>query len=146
MLDTPVYRLVSCFTASIVIWALFAYTELWVNHNIKNTRKILARLLNSETRRLRSDPPDYAILSGYYRGRKIVCRLSNFSASLFLHYNLRLHFHIEPSSETKILNKIDYDCTSLTAIKSYFLSSLINPQEFIHIFEELTLAAEMAEA
>ncbi|MBI5873627.1 MAG: hypothetical protein HZB36_05740 [Candidatus Omnitrophica bacterium] len=162
MHDIFIYRLVTCFTISIIIWALFAYTELWINHNMSNTAKIIAKLLHTKSDHSSQDPPDYLLIQGFYKNRKIVCRMSHFSPSRFLHYNLRMHIHIEPlldlrserlknyyvteNTRLEANNKINYECTSLTAIKSYFLSSMINKDEFIQIFEELTRAAEMVES
>ncbi len=162
MNDVFIYRLVSFFTVSIIIWALFAYIELWINCNIRRTAKIISELLRSNSKPSSSDPLDYCIVEGLYKGRKIICRISRFSPSTFLHYNLRLHIHIEPMSNTFSrptrrfaspeykprgkAGKITYDYTSLTATKTYAFSSTITKHEFIQIFEELVRAAETVEA
>ena len=161
MHDIFIYRLASLFTISVVIWALFAYAQLWINYNMRKTSKMLSGLLNSKEKRYAHDPPDYCITQGFYRGRKIVCRMTYFSPTRFLRYDLRLHIHIEPITSSKYRlntayaptknprldanNTINYSCTSITAIKSYFLSSMIDKDEFIQIFEELTRAAEIVE-
>jgi len=53
-----------------------------------------------------------------------------------------LHVYIEPLKGSGIA----HEYTSLTTVKSYFLSSSVSQDEFIQIFEELTHAAEMTEA
>lgn len=162
MHDIFVYRITSCFTVAVILWALFAYAELWINHNLKHTQKIFAKLLHAEIKSAASDPPGYMIVQGFYKERKIVCRMSCFSPSRFLRYDLRLHIHIDPhrcirdkfrgrlylteNTRLDIDNKINYACTSSTILKSYFFSSMIPEDEFIQIFEELTRAAEIIEA
>lgn len=157
-----ILHLSSLFTFAVVVWALFAYTEIWVYHNLKLTFKIIAKLLRSDSKMPSSDPPDYIIVSGYYKGRRVVCRLSRFTPSHFLQYDLRLHIHIEPSfylrqgsiehgfvtEHTRLEpdNKISYQCTSATALRSYFFASRIPEYEFVNIFEELTRASEIVES
>ncbi len=160
MHDIFIYRLTTCFTASIIIWAIFSYIDIWINQNLRSTSKLIAKLLNSEQKPESFNTPGYSITQGVYKGRKIVCRMNSFSPSNFLKYNLRLHIHIEPlvdirsrpneafspTENTQIAgNKIIYKCTSLTAMKSYFLSAIIAKEEFVEIFEELTQAAETVE-
>ncbi len=142
MRDLFIYRLVTCFTASVIIWALFTYAEMWINANLKNTSRAIAKLLNAEPNPRSSNPPGYNIIQGTYKGRKIVCRLNSFSPTKLLRYNLSLHVYIEPFKGSGIA----HEYTSLTTVKSYFLSSSVSQDEFIQIFEELTRAAEMTEA
>jgi hypothetical protein len=163
MHDIFIYRITSCFTISVILWALFAYAELWINGNLRLTKKIFSRLLHAEsTKTNTSDPPDYMIIQGFYKERKIVCRMCYFSPSRFLRYDLRLHIHIEPNkrigqklrahlyptenTQLDYDNNINYACTSSTVLKSYFFASMIQEDEFIQIFEELTRAAEIIEA
>ncbi len=115
--------------------------EMWVNANLKRTSKILTALLNSDPETWKN-PPGYSIIEGTYKGRKIICRLNSFSPSIFLHYKICLHAHIEPLS-----GKYNtYDSTSLTAVKSYFFLSAVTKDEFLQIFEELSRASEIIEA
>jgi hypothetical protein len=157
--DTFIFHLVSVFTIAIVIWAIFAYTELWVFYNLRISRRILSKLLRAQTHATIQDPPDYIIVQGTYKGRRVVCRLSRFAPSKFLHYDLRLHIHMEPNismkskfprltsitenTELESDNKISYRCTSSTTIKTYFFASRIPQDEFTNIFQELTRAAEI---
>lgn len=159
MHDVFIYRLVTCFTGSIILWALLAYAEIWIDHNMRRTARLLAGLLHTETMPGIKDAPGYLLIQGLYKGRKIVCRMSAFSPSSFLHYNLRLHIHIEPLARAfarqgeritentyrSADNSINYDCTSSTSIKSYLLSSLVDRDTFLQIFEELAKAAEIVE-
>ncbi len=161
MHDVFIYRLATCFTGSIILWALLSYVEIWIDHNMRKTARLLAGLLHAETRANIQDAPGYCIIQGLYKNRKIVCRMSAFSPSSFLHYNLRLHIHIEPLTRAfarqgegrRITentyrssdNSINYDCTSSTTIKSYLFSSLVDRDTFLQVFEELTKAAEIVE-
>jgi hypothetical protein len=162
MTGTFISHLVTLFTAAIVLWGLISYAQLWVYHNLKVTQKMLCRILSSPVKPAGDDPPDYLIICGHYKGRKVVCRLSQFSVFKLLHYGLRFHIHIEPGIALKsgrhpdesltqntrlgTDNKIYYDSMSSTSMKSYLFASRIPDHEFLSVFEELTRAAEIIES
>jgi hypothetical protein len=162
MLDIFIFFLTSLFTLSILAWAFSAYLELWSYRNLKQTLKVISRLLGVRDRFPTADPPDYIIAEGSYKGRRVVCRLSRFAPTKFFYYDLRLHIYMEPALSKKSNlpkpgaltentrleadNRITYQFTSLTSIKSFFFSSMISAQEFIDIFEELRRAAEILES
>ncbi|MFH1690980.1 MAG: hypothetical protein ABIC68_00200 [Candidatus Omnitrophota bacterium] len=152
----------SLFTIAIVIWGIFAYLDIWVLRNAQITFKIISKLLLLRTQISPKTPLDYFIVQGYYKGRKVVCRINCFFPKNIFHYDLYLHIYMEPQIKHKpgFLqmdyltknthfredSKIYYQRTTSTAIKSYFFADMISEEEFINIFEELTIAAEKIES
>lgn len=157
-----ILNLSSLFTLAIVIWGILAYLDIWILRNAKKTSKIISRLLSSGAQNIPKTPMDYFIVQGYYKGRKVVCRINCFTARKFLRYNLQLHIYMEPrikykpgflqidylTKNTHLRNdsRIYYQRTTSTTIKSYFFADIISEEEFIAIFEELTLGAEKIES
>ena len=161
-MNALIYFLNFLFMLAILVWALFAYTEIWIYHNIRQTFKTISKLLRSELKPPPKTPLDYLITQGLYKGRKAVCRINRHPSSKLLHYSLSLHFHIEPlikprqrfPEEEYLIpkpqshqdNRIYYQSTSSTSIISYIFTNKISEQEITNIFEELTHAAEIVEA
>lgn len=157
-----IVNLSSLFSFAIVIWGVFAYLDIWVLRNAQITLKVISKLLLSRTQISTKTPLDYFIVQGYYKGRKIVCRINCFFPKNIFHYNLCLYIYIEPqikykpgflqidyltkNTHLREDSKIYYQHTTSTAIKSYFFADTISEEEFINIFEELTFAAEKIES
>lgn len=162
MHDPLIYFLNFLFLFFVLQWAFSAYVEIWVYRNLKQAFKLISNLLRSKSKLSLSDPPDYIIVEGTYKGRRVVARVSRSAPSPLWHYSLSLHIYIEPLIRPKLVayqtdyltehtqleenNRIYYGSTSSTTVKSYTFMSKIPEDEFINIFEELTRAAEIAES
>ncbi len=143
MHDSLIYGLNLLFVTAIVIWAASSYIELLIYRNIKETFASISGTFRPVDHLSLKTAPDYMIVQGFYKSRKVVCRLNRSTPSKLLHYDLSLHFHVEPM--VKHEQKVSYNCTATTNAQSLFFTSKIPQQDIISILEELTRTAEIIE-
>ena len=144
MHDNLIYGLNFLFLLAIIIWALSSYIEILIYRNIKETFAAIWKLFRPVDELSLKTAPDYMIIQGLYKNRKVTCRLSRSRATKLLHYDLSLHFYVEPLIKPE--NKIYYNCTATTSAESLFFTAKIPQRDILRILEELTRGAEMVES
>jgi hypothetical protein len=143
MHDNLIYGLNLLFLLAIIIWAISSYIEILIYRNIKETFAAIWRSFRPVDELSLKTAPDYMIAQGLYKNRKVICRLSRSKPSKFLHYDLSLHFYIEPLVKPE--QKTYYNYTATTSSQSLFFTAKIPHQDILRILEELTRAAELIE-
>ncbi|OIO36101.1 MAG: hypothetical protein AUJ74_03780 [Candidatus Omnitrophica bacterium CG1_02_44_16] len=144
MHDSLIYGLNLLFLIAIIIWAISSYIEILIYRNIKETFTSISSSFRPADQLSLRTAPDYMIIQGLYKNRKVVCRLNRSNPSQFLHYDLNLRFYIEPLVDQEL--GIHHNCTATTSAQSLFFTAKIPEQDIVAILEELSHAAEIAES
>lgn len=161
-MNTLIYYLSLLFMTAVIVWAVSASLELLAWKNNASIFKELCPLIHSDPKMFSRLPPGYLITQGTYKNRKVICRLDLEPANQKFHYNLSLHCHMEPLARPRATfaknilltphtrldkeNRIYYNFTSTTSIRSYLFSQRIPREDLIQILEELTRASELIES
>ena len=150
------------FTAAICVWAVASFIEILNYRALFQAQKWLSQILNAQQNDSVTKSPDYLLVEGRYKSRRVVCRLSLAPIGKWpCFYQISIHAYIQPQVVTNNQSvgdglptkgawmendkRIHYNWTSSTSNTVYFLFQRLKRSDMIMMLNELTTCAEFVE-